>query len=57
MTLYVFDKDKDVPGKSACNGTCAENWPALLASDADKASGDWSTRDDPLCLDERQGTR
>ena len=24
-TLYVFDKDKDVPGKSACNGTCAEN--------------------------------
>jgi predicted lipoprotein with Yx(FWY)xxD motif len=48
MTLYVFDKDKDVPGKSACNGTCAENWPALLASDADKASGDWSivTRDD-----------
>jgi predicted lipoprotein with Yx(FWY)xxD motif len=48
MTLYVFDKDKDMPGKSACNGTCAENWPALLASDIDKASGDWSivTRDD-----------
>ena len=48
MTLYVFDKDKDMPGKSACNGTCAENWPALLASDTDKASGDWSiiTRDD-----------
>src|ERR1700745_3295371 len=40
MTLYVFDKDKDMPGKSACNGTCAENWPALLASDTDKASGD-----------------
>ena len=48
MTLYVFDKDKDMPGKSVCNGTCAENWPALLASDSDKASGDWSivTRDD-----------
>ena len=48
MTLYVFDKDKDMPGKSACNGTCAENWPALLASDTDKASGDWLiiTRDD-----------
>ena len=39
MTLYVFDKDKDVPGKSACNGTCAENWADLLASDADKAAG------------------
>lgn len=48
MTLYVFDKDKDAQGKSACNGTCAENWPALLASDTDKASGDWSViaRDD-----------
>jgi len=42
MTLYVFDKDKDVPGKSACNGPCADNWPAFLASDTDKASGDWS---------------
>jgi predicted lipoprotein with Yx(FWY)xxD motif len=48
MTLYVFDKDKDMPGKSACNGPCAENWPVLLASDSDKASGDWSivARDD-----------
>jgi predicted lipoprotein with Yx(FWY)xxD motif len=48
MTLYVFDKDKDMTGKSVCNGTCAENWPPLLASDTDKASGDWSivTRDD-----------
>jgi len=48
MTLYVFDKDKDAPGKSVCNGACADNWPALLASDNDKASGDWSiiARDD-----------
>src|SRR6516165_8975953 len=38
MTLYVFDKDKDVPGKSACNGPCADNWPALHASDTDKGS-------------------
>ena len=32
----------------ACNGPCAENWPVLLASDSDKASGDWSivARDD-----------
>ena len=29
MTLYTFDKDSG--GKSACNGPCAENWPALLA--------------------------
>jgi predicted lipoprotein with Yx(FWY)xxD motif len=48
MTLYVFDKDKDAPGKSVCNGTCAENWPVLLASGSDKASGDWTivARDD-----------
>jgi predicted lipoprotein with Yx(FWY)xxD motif len=48
MTLYVFDKDKEAPGKSACNGPCAENWPALMAADSDKASGDWSiiARDD-----------
>jgi predicted lipoprotein with Yx(FWY)xxD motif len=40
MTLYVFDKD--MPGKSACNGACAESWPPLAASEGDKASGDWS---------------
>jgi predicted lipoprotein with Yx(FWY)xxD motif len=28
MTLYIFDKDKDVPGKPACNGPCADNWGA-----------------------------
>jgi predicted lipoprotein with Yx(FWY)xxD motif len=30
MTLYVFDKDSG--GKSACNGACAGNWPALMAA-------------------------
>ena len=46
MTLYVFDKD--MGGKSACNGPCAKNWPPLAAADADKAEGDWTmiTRDD-----------
>ena len=46
MTLYVFDKD--MPGKSACNGPCAENWPPLAANDNDKPSGEWSIviRDD-----------
>lgn len=29
MTLYTFDKDS--PGKSACNGACAANWPPLTA--------------------------
>lgn len=45
MTLYTFDKDAG--GKSACNGTCAKNWPPLAASTG-SASGDWSiiTRDD-----------
>ena len=46
MTLYVFDKDAG--GKSACNGPCAANWPPLLATASDKASGEYGiiSRDD-----------
>ena len=46
MTLYTFDKDMN--GKSACNGGCAKNWPPLAASNEAMASGDYSivTRDD-----------
>ena len=40
-TLYTFDKDT-VPGKSACEGGCAANWPAAQADSYDKAAGDWS---------------
>ncbi len=39
-TLYTFDKD--TPGKSACDASCAQNWPPALAEAADKAGGDWS---------------
>ena len=48
MTLYTFDRDAAGSGKSVCNGQCATNWPPLMASDDDKASGDFSvvTRDD-----------
>ena len=48
MTLYTFDKDTAGSGKSACNGQCATNWPALMAMDSDKPMGDLSivTRDD-----------
>jgi predicted lipoprotein with Yx(FWY)xxD motif len=48
MTLYTFDKDAAGSGKSVCNGQCATNWPPLMATDADAASGDYSlvTRDD-----------
>lgn len=48
MTLYTFDKDAVGSGKSVCNGPCATNWPPLMASESDKASGDYSviTRDD-----------
>ncbi len=41
MTLYTFDKDKEMPGKSACSGQCAENWPPLMATADDKKSGDY----------------
>ncbi len=45
MTLYTFDRDAD--GKSACNGSCAKNWPPFSAASS-TASGAWSvvTRDD-----------
>lgn len=48
MTLYTFDKDATGSGKSVCNGPCATNWPPLMATDMDKAQGDYSviTRDD-----------
>ncbi len=47
LTLYTFDKDT-VPGKSACNGNCLVNWPALAAPADAAASGDWTviTRDE-----------
>jgi predicted lipoprotein with Yx(FWY)xxD motif len=47
MTLYTFDKDA-TPGKSACNGQCAKNWPPLAAKANAKPMGDWTvvTRDD-----------
>lgn len=38
MTLYTFDKDQ--PGKSNCNGECAEYWPPAAASASDKPVGD-----------------
>jgi predicted lipoprotein with Yx(FWY)xxD motif len=46
MTLYTFDKDAG--GKSVCNGPCADNWPALLASDDAKPTADMTivVRDD-----------
>ncbi|MNY38824.1 Secreted repeat [compost metagenome] len=46
MTLYTFDKD--AAGKSNCNGTCAENWPPLMAESGAKSMGNWTVvkRDD-----------
>ncbi|MBC8038618.1 MAG: hypothetical protein H7X89_15530 [Rhizobiales bacterium] len=40
MTLYTWDKDKEA-NKSACEGMCIVNWPALMAGAADKDMGDW----------------
>lgn len=46
MTLYTYSKDET--GKSMCNGTCATNWPPLMASADAKSEGDWTvvTRED-----------
>lgn len=48
LTLYVFDNDLTVPGKSACVNACALNWTYLAAKDTDKPQGDHSiiVRDD-----------
>lgn len=48
MTLYVFDQDEAGSGKSACNGPCIGNWPALTANTGAKAKGDYTviSRDD-----------
>lgn len=47
MTLYTFAQDT-APGKSACNGPCAQNWPPLAAPAGAKPMGEWTivTRDD-----------
>jgi predicted lipoprotein with Yx(FWY)xxD motif len=47
MTLYTFGKDT-APGKSACNGPCAGNWPPLKAAAGTQSEHDYSviTRDD-----------
>lgn len=36
-SLYYFEKDKGLGGKSACNGSCASVWPPLTTSGAPKA--------------------
>lgn len=48
MTLYTFDRDVAGSGKSACGGPCAANWPPLMVTDGQAATGDYSviTRDD-----------
>jgi predicted lipoprotein with Yx(FWY)xxD motif len=48
MTLYTFGNDKE-PGKSTCNGPCAENWPPFKPAagvDAPKAPLGVIARDD-----------
>jgi predicted lipoprotein with Yx(FWY)xxD motif len=46
MSLYTFDKD--MGGKSACNGPCAGNWPPLAAAADAKPAADYTiiARDD-----------
>lgn len=48
LTLYVFDNDLTMPGKSVCINACALNWTYLAAKDTDKPQGDHSiiVRDD-----------
>jgi len=47
MTLYTWGNDS-IPGKSACAGQCATNWPPLAAAADASPMGDWTivTRDD-----------
>jgi predicted lipoprotein with Yx(FWY)xxD motif len=34
MTLYIFTNDEAGSGTSACNDSCAENWPPFFVEDA-----------------------
>jgi predicted lipoprotein with Yx(FWY)xxD motif len=47
MTLYTFDRDS-APGKSACNGRCAVNWPPFTTMPNAKTMDNWTVivRDD-----------
>lgn len=42
MTLYTYDRDEGTPGRSACEGPCADNWPAVIAPAAEAAPSGWS---------------
>ncbi len=54
MTLYTYDRDKDLDRKSACEGpseptkdersaaSCSQSWPPLIASTEAKAVGAWT---------------
>lgn len=48
LTLYTFDNDATVPGRSACTGACLNMWTPLFASADAKATGDYTLvkRDD-----------
>ncbi|MGM9426159.1 COG4315 family predicted lipoprotein [Hydrogenophaga sp. MI9] len=40
MSLYVWDNDLTVPGKSLCTGPCTITWPPMLAKEGAKAFDD-----------------
>lgn len=42
MTLYFYDRDEGTPGRSACEGPCATNWPAVLAPAGANPPPGWS---------------
>ncbi|MDO8903222.1 hypothetical protein [Hydrogenophaga sp.] len=48
ITLYVFDNDTTVPGKSACTGACLNMWTPLYGEANAKSQGEYTliTRDD-----------
>jgi len=50
MTVYTFDRDVAMSGKSVCNGDCAVKWPPVMARADDKPMGDYMviTRDNGM---------
>jgi predicted lipoprotein with Yx(FWY)xxD motif len=46
MTVYTFDKDTANSGKSACSGSCAQNWPPLIVADEPAAPYSTIKRED-----------
>jgi predicted lipoprotein with Yx(FWY)xxD motif len=46
-SLVIYSYDKDVPGKSNCDATCAKTWLPVAGPIGAKTIGEWTTIERP----------